>query len=130
MKQKIAQFAWPFCMALAGCAPSPPARVEASVFLNDRPLPQVVVTLVPEASDVRPAIGITDAQGVCRPATGGAGQGVVPGRYKVIVVAAATGAGVKSATIPAIYSDRTRTPLSMEVPAREPVELRLRSDAK
>ena len=76
----------------------------ATVTLDGVPLAGATVTLAPQSEGVRTAVGVTDASGQCTLLTAGAGQGVMPGQYKVAVSKVEAGGN----TTPASQEDATK----------------------
>jgi len=82
---------WAFgliALAITGCGSSELGTVKASAALTYKgePLSEATVTLVPQESGKRSAVGITDAKGFCQFTTLVAGDGAIPGSYKVTVM--------------------------------------------
>jgi hypothetical protein len=115
---------WFGLLFLAGCAASPTA-IEGTVTLDGKPLALASVTLVPEAHEAKPVMSISDGEGVFRPSM--QGHGMVSGTYKVLVMVPQH---PSAPVVPALYADPSRTPLRIKIPAAEPIQLRLSSEAK
>lgn len=69
-------------LVAGGCGSGDMIPVEGVVTLDGQPLEGAAVSFVPDQTG-RPAQGETDAAGKFKLSTAAAGQGVVPGKYKV-----------------------------------------------
>jgi hypothetical protein len=134
------------CLTLSaiGCAAKVPTPVPCLVTLDDKPLPFVVLTLVPERPELLPTTVTTDEEGTCNLAVATQQHGLFAQTYKVLVIAPGnrqppTPAPEDSkkadwptlATVPAIYSDLQRTPLTVVVPSpTQPTVIALKSDVQ
>ena len=136
-----------------GCGKSNLAPVAGTVLLDDRPLANARVSLVPEDGTGVPAQAMTDGEGRFAIATHAQGDGAAPGEYRVVITKleatrgnplptsddametlvkgqqekAKHGLPASKSLVPVIYTDATRTPLRVTVPAAAPVTLELSS---
>jgi len=91
-------FSWVVCglaaAVLAGCGGGELDVVPATgtVTLDGQPVEGATVTFVPQDADGRTATGTTDQSGKFVLQTAGAGEGALPGKYKVTVSKVAVGA--------------------------------------
>ncbi len=81
---------WAFsllALASTGCSSNELGTVKASaaVTYKGEPLSEATVTLVPQESGKRSAVGITDEKGFCQFTTLAASDGAIPGSYKVTI---------------------------------------------
>lgn len=87
-------------LAFTGCGSNELGTVKASATLTYKgePLAEATVTLVPQESGKRAAVGITDASGVVHFTTLAGGDGAIPGSYKVTVTKTSESVALKPAT--------------------------------
>lgn len=138
---------WAACLMMiaVGCRSQGTSPVEGTVLLDGKPLAGATVQLVPQSGG-RDATGQTDAQGHFRISTFKPGDGAVPGTYKVVIsppigtpdpaqyasaeeaMAAAARPAARPAGpgFPEKYARPDLTPLTVEVPVREPLRLELK----
>jgi len=119
---------------VAGCGDRSQAElfpVKGVVLLDEKPLPSGTVITMPEKG--RGAQGAIDAMGRFSLTTRELGEGAVPGRHQVAVIATAgaTSTGVNPEaeirfTIPPRYSQTASSGLEILVHADEPNEVTLR----
>jgi hypothetical protein len=118
---------------VVGCGgKSGPVPVRGVLKVEGKPVAGAVVTFHPEAPDGKVASGTVDADGTFRLSTDTAGDGALPGKYKVVIQppteSAATpfddpskpAAKTKSAggpKVPEKYTRLDQTPLAQEIPA-------------
>lgn len=137
----------------SGCARKNLAPVVGAVLLDDQPLPDARVSLVPPDGAGAPAQAMTDEAGRFTIVTHGEGNGAAPGEYRVVITKLEATRGQPAPTtddqmqamvkaqeekakhplpaarslVPVIYTDAARTPLRVTVPTEAPVTLRLSS---
>jgi len=78
------------CLVFAGCGRSdlPTVPVQGTVTYNGKPVVSAMVKFDPvDAAKVRPAMGTTDDQGHYTAGTTATAKGVMPGEYKVSILA-------------------------------------------
>ena len=126
--------------AVAGCG-SGLVRVQGEVLLDDKPLPNAKIMLMPESGG-RPVTGTSDAQGKFQLTTSHPGDGAPPGNYKVSVTASqvdyipkpGSEAGYSEKVTwlaPQRYSDINQSGLTATISAQEPtVKLQLQTAPK
>jgi hypothetical protein len=148
----------PFLLVGVGCVGGDkPVKVEGMVTLDGKPLPEAMIVFNPEGGG-SPASGVSGSDGSFRLTTFSSGDGAKPGSYKVTVALAkpadADGpqpesgnpqsmidamkkhaeaqkhkpAGPKKPSLPATYSDLSKTTLKYVIPPPDgKVTLELRS---
>jgi hypothetical protein len=146
-----------FLVALAatGCGKKT-AKVEGIVTLDGQPVPGAMVIFYPDDGGPQ-ANGLTDADGAFRLTTFNTGDGATPGGHKVTVskertkedtttnvnpqdpdsmrkaISGAIGKDPRKelkkqqSTLPADYSDKSKTPLKYQVPADGVIKIELKS---
>ncbi len=129
-------------LALCGCGAPPPATpVEATVLLDDQPLPYAKVRFVPDLPGQEAKLGssaVTDERGRCTLRFDAKDEpGAVVGKHRVVVTEGPTPAeyrgmsqkaqegyarymkGLKNRPIPEAYGSAVKTPLLIEVTASQ-----------
>jgi hypothetical protein len=95
---------WAMCLLVfltlaVGCGQSkPPAKVEGTLRLDEKPLDNCLVTFLPEPgeeSEHLHATGLTDAQGCYRLCRDNQREGVFVGRYRVVVQDLSVSSGMR-----------------------------------
>jgi hypothetical protein len=124
----------------AGQAGSSPVPVNGTVTVGGKPVVGAMVEFQPESPGGKPAFGTVEADGTFRLTTNTAGDGAMPGKYKVTIQPPAQGGGspyddpakasapIKTPTgpkVPAKYTRVDQTPLTQTVPASGPVAIEL-----
>jgi hypothetical protein len=136
-----------------GCSKSDLVPVAGTVLLDDQPLANARVSLVPQDGAGVPAQAMTDGEGRFTIATHAQGDGAAAGEYRVVITKleatygrplptsddametlvkgqqekAKHGLPVAKSLVPVIYTDAARTPLRLTAPADGPVTLQLSS---
>lgn len=103
MKSTKIKSAWTLgllALAFTGCGSNELGTVKASAALTyqGKPLAEATVTLVPQESRTRSAVGITDVSGVVQFTTLAGGDGAIPGSYKVTVTKTSESVAMRPAT--------------------------------
>lgn len=132
------------CVLWAGCGPRRPrtAPVRGRVTFDGAPVTEGRIFFHPEEG--RPAIGKLESDGMYELTTFKAGDGALPGRYRVVIEATRTTGGAQPQSfedelagiggapgelvwlVPRTYSQRETTPLSAEVnPGRNVIDFDL-----
>jgi hypothetical protein len=116
----------------AGCTARPVlVPVKGVLKAGGQPVPDATVHLAPDPA-VNPkgldAYGQTDAQGKFTLRTPQQGDGVVAGKYKVLVTPPEYGPG--KAMVGSAYQDHGRTPIEIEVPAAGLADWELKIDPR
>lgn len=135
---------WLGLLFVTGCGSSDSFPIEGTVKLDGKPLAGVTVQFIAQDPGGRDANGTADAEGVFRLSTTRPGDGVLPGKYKVVIQPARASArpaasmadaqksgGAPKPTappFPARYSRPDQTALVQDVPAPGPVVFDLRSN--
>jgi hypothetical protein len=136
-------------LVAGGCGGKGPVPVQGTVKLDGKPLAGASVQFIARDEGGRDATGTTDANGVFRLSTFRAGDGALPGKYKVVVqLPAPTQGGAPAATqseaqqgqvagqqeakappivIPPCYSQPDQTTLEQTIPASGEVVFDLKS---
>jgi hypothetical protein len=97
-------------------APANLVRIQGSIALDGKPLAGGMVMFLPEDEEHgRPASGIIDPDGTFELGTVSPGDGVVPGKYRVVVTPQNRSGTKDVKAIPARYSDLEKTPLRSTV---------------
>jgi hypothetical protein len=99
----------------AAVAPPSLVKIQGSITLDDKPLGGGMVMFLPEDDEKgRPASGAIDPDGTFELGTASPGDGIVPGKYRIVVTPPST-PGIKAPAnrkaVPARYSDPEKTPL-------------------
>ena len=124
----------------SGCSPSP-IPLEGTVAKQGKMLAGVTVMLVPEGKEGKPATAVTDTAGSFKLATGGHGVGVLPGKYKIVLLDAPviTTSEEKKASsapkafvsaIPDEYHSAAKSPLSVQIPHTGRLEIVIPAQAE
>jgi hypothetical protein len=126
MLPRLARLGVLVCAALlpAAVRAEPPAKVSGTVTLDGKPLAGATVTFEPVEKGGKKATGKTDENGAYVLTTSKAGDGALPGKYKVTVSVIRA----DKELVPARYSDKDKTSLTVEVvPKESQIDLNLAS---
>src|SRR5262245_39083868 len=121
-------------LLLTGCGSSGPARVRGVVKLDGEPVAGAAVTFVAQDPGGRHAYGSTNENGEFELSTTKPGDGVLPGKYKVVIQPPGEGGGstpfddtdkppakpkaLSGPRIPVKYTVPAQTPLTQDVPTK------------
>lgn len=128
---------------LAGCGKSGPVSVRGVVKLDGQPVAGAAVTFVAQDPGGRDASGATNEKGEFELSTTKPGDGVLPGKYKVVIQPPGEGGGStpfddpekpvakpkapRGPRIPVKYTNPATTPLTQDVPPNGEVVIDLQS---
>jgi hypothetical protein len=132
-------------LVVAGCGKSGPVSVRGVVKLDGQPVANAAVTFIAQDPGGRDAYGSTNEKGEFELSTHKPGDGVLPGKYKVVItppgeggsstpfddpekpVAPAKSKAPRGPRIPEKYMAPAQTPLTQEVPPKGDVVIELQS---
>lgn len=130
-------------LAAAGCGKSGPVSVRGVVTLDGQPVANAAVAFIAQDPGGRDAHGSTNEKGEFELSMTRPGDGVLPGKYKVLVhppgeaggptpfddpdKAAPRPKAAQGPRVPVKYSNPAQTPLTQEVPPKGDVVIELQS---
>lgn len=132
-------------LVVAGCGKSGPVSVRGVVKLDGQPVAGAAVTFIAQDPGCRDAYGSTNEQGEFELSTNKPGDGVLPGKYKVVIQPPGEGGSStpfddpekpaaptkpkapRGPRIPVKYTVPGQTPLTQEVPPKGEVVIELES---
>jgi hypothetical protein len=132
-------------LLLTGCGKSGPVSVRGVVKLDGQPVVGAAVTFIAQDPGGRDAYGSTDENGAFELSTTKPGDGVLPGKYKVVIQPPGEGGGStpfddtdkpaapakpkapRGPQIPLKYTVPAQTPLAQDVPPNGKVVIELES---